>query len=221
MAHSEARAWWADVQHLRDGYERTDEARRRADEADLAARRAIRERRGVEAEVSSMLSAPRRPSTAAAAIAPRRVSGPDSAQRRASGSDPGRHVPSDTDRAQPHAGDGELGAHPALEPSRTPRRGEHADARQDVATEHPRGPRVKGSATPGRRIIEIRGRTVPAPMVPRPIDTERRRPPRRALERVGGRPDRVAMWALLMGLLLILVAIGTADTPAFVALTLR
>ena len=60
MAQSEARAWWADVQHLRDGYERTDEARRRADEADLAARRAVRERRGVEAEVSSMLSAPRR-----------------------------------------------------------------------------------------------------------------------------------------------------------------
>ena len=80
---------------------------------------------------------------------------------------------------------------------------------------------MKGSATPGRRMIEIRGRTVPAPMVPRPVETDRRRPPRRAIERVGGRPDRVAMWALLMGLLLILVAIGTADSPAFVALTLR
>src|SRR5688572_15755939 len=52
MAHSEARAWWADVQHLRDDYERTDEARRRADEADLAARRATRERGHVDAEVS-------------------------------------------------------------------------------------------------------------------------------------------------------------------------
>ncbi len=29
------------------------------------------------------------------------------------------------------------------------------------------------------------------------------------------------MWALLMGLALILVAIGTADTPAFVAFMLR
>src|SRR5688572_11158089 len=54
MAHSEARAWWAEVQHLRDGYERTDEARRRADEADLAARRASRERRDAEAEVRSV-----------------------------------------------------------------------------------------------------------------------------------------------------------------------
>ena len=29
------------------------------------------------------------------------------------------------------------------------------------------------------------------------------------------------MWALLMGLLLILVAIGTADAPAIISLTLR
>ena len=29
------------------------------------------------------------------------------------------------------------------------------------------------------------------------------------------------MWALLMGLLLILVALGTSDAPAFVALMLR
>ena len=69
--------------------------------------------------------------------------------------------------------------------------------------------------------VEIRGRTVPAPAVPRSVELERRRPPRRAVERVGTRPDRVAMWALLMGLLLILVAIGTADTPAVIALTLR
>jgi hypothetical protein len=174
MAHSEARAWWADVEHLRDGYERTDEARRRADEADLAARRAIRERRGVEAEVSSMLSAPRRTS-GAPAVAPRRAPEPVLAPRR--GGEP----------AEPQA---------------------------------PRRARIKGSATPGRRTIEIRGQAVPAPIVPRVAETERRRPPRRAVERVGGRPDRVAMWALLMGLLLILVAIGTADGPAVIALTL-
>src|SRR5690349_6799898 len=54
MPHPEARAWWADVQHLRDDYARTDEARRRADEADLASRRASRERDHVDAEVSTM-----------------------------------------------------------------------------------------------------------------------------------------------------------------------
>jgi hypothetical protein len=69
--------------------------------------------------------------------------------------------------------------------------------------------------------VEIRGRTVPAPAVPRSVELERRRPPRRAVERVGTRPDRVAMWALMMGLLLILVAIGTADAPAVSSLLLR
>jgi hypothetical protein len=154
MAPSEARAWWADVQYLRDDYERTDEARRRADAADLASRRASRDRGLVEAEVSLMATSPR-----------------------------GHDMP------------------PAAEPHR--------------------GPRGMGTAAPDRRTIEIRGRTVPAPPVPRTVDLDRRRPQRRAIERVGARPDRVAMWALLMGLLLILVAIGTAGTPAVIALTLR
>ena len=63
---------------------------------------------------------------------------------------------------------------------------------------------------PARRTVEIRGRTVPAPAVPR-VELDRRRPQRRAVERVGPRPDRLAMWALIMGLMLILVAVGTAD----------
>ncbi|HEX4344160.1 MAG TPA: hypothetical protein VHZ31_01220 [Solirubrobacteraceae bacterium] len=78
---------------------------------------------------------------------------------------------------------------------------------------------MKGSGTPGRATIELRGHTVPAPAVPRVVDLERRRPARRPIERVGARPDRVAMWALLMGLILILVAIGTADAPAVISLT--
>ena len=141
MGHIEAPAWWADVQHLRDVHERTEEARRRADLADR--------RTGDVAE----------------------------------------------------------------------RRHEVRDRQGDVEIVRPlpprRGPHVKGSAVPTRRTIEIRGRTVPAPTVPRErerIELDRRRPPRRAaVERVGARPDRVAMWALLMGLMLILVAVGTAD----------
>jgi hypothetical protein len=132
MAHTEARAWWADVEHLQDSYARTDEARRRADRADDVARHAARERQPAEAEAV-------RPATA----------------RR--------------------------GAHP------------------------------KGTAIPARRTVEIRGRTVAAPVVPRSVESERRRPPRRPVERVGTRPDRVAMWALLMGIVLIIVAVGTAD----------
>jgi hypothetical protein len=30
-------------------------------------------------------------------------------------------------------------------------------------------------------------------------------------ERIGSRPDRMALWALLMGIVLILAAVGTAD----------
>lgn len=133
MAHIEARAWWADVEHLRDVYERTDEARRRADRADLEARRSGRER---------------------------------------------QHADSETVR-----------------PAAAARRGGHA----------------AGTAIPARRTVEIRGRTVPAPAVPRTVELDRRRPPRRPIERVGTRPDRLAMWALLMGIVLILVAVGTAD----------
>jgi hypothetical protein len=131
MAHTEARAWWADVEHLRDVYERTDEARRRADLAEVAAQRS-REPTHIESEVIG-------------------------------------RVPS-------------------------------------------RGPHTKGTAIPARRTVEIRGRTVPAPAVPRSVELDRhRRPARRPVERVGPRPDRVAMWALLMGIVLILVAVGTAD----------
>ncbi|MDP1848865.1 MAG: hypothetical protein Q8K79_13805 [Solirubrobacteraceae bacterium] len=138
MGHTEAPAWWADVQHLRDVVERTDEARRRADLADVAERRASLDR-------------------APAELPERRMSD---------------------------------GARPA-----------------PVAR---RGPHTRGTALPARRTVEIRGRPVPAPAVPR-VELDRRRPPRRAVERVGPHPDRLALWALLMGLVLILVAVGTAD----------
>jgi hypothetical protein len=39
---------------------------------------------------------------------------------------------------------------------------------------------------------------------------QRRRPPRRAHERIGHRPDRIAMYAFALGLLLILIAVLTA-----------
>ena len=149
-----APAWWADVEHLRDVYERTDEARRRADLADRDEHHDRAARRPAEI-------AERRP----AEIVERRR-------------------PEVVERRQPVA------ARPA-----------------PVAR---RGPHPEGTAVPARRTVEIRGRTVPAPAVPR-VELDRRRPQRRAVERVGPRPDRLALWALLMGLMLILVAVGTAD----------
>ncbi len=163
MSQTGTSAWWADVQHLRDSAERTDEARRRADQADLAARRQSRERRDVEAEV---------------AAAPRPRFAPE--------------------------------AMPA------PRRREHVESpvaprRLDTAPVARRGGYAGAGAVPGRRTVEIRGRTVPAPPVPRSVELDRTRRPRRSLERVGPRPDRVAMWALVMGLMLIAIAISTSS----------
>jgi hypothetical protein len=53
----------------------------------------------------------------------------------------------------------------------------------------------------------IQGRPGP---VHRLAQIERRRPPRRSVERFVARPDRVAMWAFLFGVLLVAVALLTS-----------
>jgi hypothetical protein len=65
----------------------------------------------------------------------------------------------------------------------------------------------------GRRTVVITGR--PGPLGQIPI---RRRPPRTATERIGARPDRIVAWAVALGILLILIAVATANAaiaPAF------
>ena len=59
----------------------------------------------------------------------------------------------------------------------------------------------------GRRTVKIGGR--PAEFYPAP---GRRRPSQAMHERVGPRPDRIAAWAFALGILLILIAIATANT---------
>lgn len=64
-----------------------------------------------------------------------------------------------------------------------------------------------------RRTITIRGQVAPPPSRSYGSyeTTARRHRPRRASERIAGsRPDRAAMWAVLMGVFLILVAVMTA-----------
>ena len=60
-----------------------------------------------------------------------------------------------------------------------------------------------------RRTIVIRGQVAPPA---RPYEsTAQRRRPRRASERIAGtRPDRAALWAVLLGVFMILVAVMTA-----------
>ncbi len=60
-----------------------------------------------------------------------------------------------------------------------------------------------------RRTVVIRGQVAPPPRVG--AGPARRRPPRRPSERIAGtRPDRAALWAVMMGVFLILVAVLTA-----------
>jgi len=72
----------------------------------------------------------------------------------------------------------------------------------DPPPEPDRRPHLRAleSASPERRTVVIRGQVAPA----------RRRPPRRAHERVGPRPDRIALWAVLLGVFLIVVAAMSA-----------
>jgi len=77
---------------------------------------------------------------------------------------------------------------------------------EPVVTPRPSA-REAGTALPGRRTVTIRGRGAERNRWP---ETPRRRPPRRAYERAGFKPDRVALWAVFLGLLLLLVAIASA-----------
>jgi hypothetical protein len=70
-----------------------------------------------------------------------------------------------------------------------------------------RAPAIAGpgraAGVPGRRTITIQGRGSDRSWAP---TAERRRPARRPHERAGFRPDRAAMWAVMLGLVLVLVA---------------
>jgi hypothetical protein len=58
-----------------------------------------------------------------------------------------------------------------------------------------------------RRTVQITGRPVSSLRL---VEVERRRPPRSPMERLGPRPDRIAMWAVLLGIFCCLVALTTA-----------
>jgi hypothetical protein len=63
-----------------------------------------------------------------------------------------------------------------------------------------------------RRTVVIRGQVAPPPRPDAITGPARRRPPRRASERIAGtRPDRAALWAVMMGVFMIAVAVLTAN----------
>jgi hypothetical protein len=67
-----------------------------------------------------------------------------------------------------------------------------------------------GSVAEGRPLRVITGHPDGPP---RPVSSPggRRRPARTPAERIGARPERIVAWAFALGLLLILIAISTAD----------
>ena len=76
-----------------------------------------------------------------------------------------------------------------------------------VITGHPdegRFPLREAAPRPSATVVSLPTRG------PRIVEIDRRRPPRRPVERLGPRPDRIAMWAVVMALFLILVTIASS-----------
>jgi hypothetical protein len=192
------RAWWDDVQYLREPLERKreKEARRGLRLDARAAARAVAERHAgapaAESELDS-IHALDVDSIHELDAMPR--------TRRFARSAP------DAD-AVPRTG--------RFARSAPERRGRFARAEHATPVRAPEAPDAPTPlpAPSRRRTVEITGRTVGAPTLPRLVQIDRRRPARRATERVGARPDRLALWAVVLGFFLIFVAVTSTSHAA-------
>jgi hypothetical protein len=73
----------------------------------------------------------------------------------------------------------------------------------------PRRPESIVRAAPRAELLPSRPGAL-AERLPRMVEVQRRRPSRPPRERLGPRPDRIAMWALLMAVALVLVTAMSA-----------
>jgi hypothetical protein len=96
---------------------------------------------------------------------------------------------------------------------REPRRSAAAERVAERGGDPAPASRASAGGVPGRRTVVI-GRTG-RPESPHPeapfASVSRRRPPRTVAERIGGQPERIVGWAFALGLVLILIAIATAQ----------
>jgi hypothetical protein len=186
MPQPETRAWWSDVQDLRDSIERKreKEARRglRLDARSAARAVAEREAGKLSARPGEVPSMAREPGEIPSGV----------------------HDFMESD-------DFEWATRPRrrFERAAPERRGRFARSEHEA----PADPSPL-SAPPRRRTVEITGHPVGGPTLPRLVEIDRRRPARRAVERVGPRPDRVALWAVVLGFFLILVAVTSTSHAA-------
>lgn len=88
-------------------------------------------------------------------------------------------------------------------------RREERTAYRDASSRGPLSAGPLGAGVPGRRTVTIRGQG--AERYPqRRVNGSRRPRPERRHERAGFRPDRAALWAFLLGVMLIMVAVASA-----------
>jgi len=214
MHQSDAQSWWADVQHVRESIER----RRAVGDPDSGDRpRSTRFVRAADASPSASFE-DLDVDTLATRVPSRRFERPGHTH-------PGGHD-GDGGRVRDHRTDGER-RDPSRSDRRSAARSTHrssdrfdrrdpsgADRRAGADTDRRAssgavpGPARSASVTPlvvptRRRTVQITGRPMNGPRL---VEVERRRPVRRPVERIGGRPDRIALWAVLLGFFLILVA---------------
>ena len=83
---------------------------------------------------------------------------------------------------------------------------ERIESRRE-AGDQPAAPLTPASAPAARRTVQITGRPASAP-APRPLVAARQRPTR-VVDAATRRPDRIAGWAALLGLVLVLVSTAT------------
>jgi hypothetical protein len=189
-------AWWAEVEHLREDIER----RRAAERARFERSKpepAASERQLVDAELAGLASAaPRERHAHDVAGAPRRTGRFD----REDGGTVAITEPRDEPRSEPISPAALLSLDVNWqEPVRKQPTGEFTELI------------IPGQGVPGRPTVQIRGHGAEARIEAALHDRARRRPPRTVSERLGPRPDRVALWALVLAVVLVITAVATAD----------
>jgi hypothetical protein len=226
MSQSEARAWWADVEEVRATIERRRAAERGmgdagrgqaafADVDDLAVRRRFRDRARAHDDADVWFD---EPAATRGSMHPRGSAGSSTGGRSAAGPRSrasGAGSPPDRRAAMAALAP----APPAPQESTAAPRETRAAPRETTAspretTASPHDATAAPAAAPAapRRTVQITGRTVPAPHVV-PFDhvgPARRRPSRAPAALAGPRPDRIAMWAVVLGFVLIAVAATSA-----------
>jgi hypothetical protein len=218
MTQPETRAWWSDVQHVRDSIERKreKEARRGLRLDARSAARAVADRdeqAAVEGAVADREVDEVTLEDAVLADDFEWVTRPRRRFERSAPESQGRFARSTRDHVEPRRDETAPRRDDRGRDHVEPRRDETAPRRDDRVRAPEAAPRAL-EAPSRRRTVEITGRTVGAPSLPRLVQIDRRRPARRPVERVGPRPDRLALWAVVLGFFLILVAVTSTSHAA-------